>query len=263
MAHYIKNSRSIISFTNVRGRPQRDKLCFFRTLAFHHKGNPDVQQEAQRLFRTWAHHIGIPADTDSFEGVTLEDIPELENFFNVNIRVYALQHELNLTALEVEDIVDGLDQEEDQEHQQEPEHKFSAICLYRPRGIHGSTMNLNMNNFHFSYIKQLSTYCKSWRCENCFVFFGKRCHYLRHVSEKRCAEIQHIYPGYGYSPTLTVFQQLEQEGISVKEQDQYYPYHVNYNFEARFENTPQRWAITDNEKTNSRLIQYYVECSGL
>lgn len=231
MEEYVRKSRTIKSFKIVRGRQQLDKLCFFRNLAYHREGNPDVQREARRLFTTWAIHKGIPDDTDSFEGVTLDDIPQLENLFKVNIRVYALQHETNLTAVEIEDIMET-------EEQDEPEHRFSAICLHRPRGIYGTTMNLNMNNSHFSYIKRLGTYCKSWRCENCMVFFGRRSSYLRHVSEKRCAEIQHIYPGYGYSPPLTIFQQLEQNGIHVREEDRYYPYHLNYDFEARFEEVP-------------------------
>lgn len=171
---YINRSRSVLAFRNDHGRRVNDNLCIFRSLAHHKNGAAGRLQESQRLFRMWAAHKGLSEDLNDFQGVTLEEIPELETFFKVNIRPYTLQHETNLTAVDLGDYME----EEEEAEDAEPPNRFSAMCLHKPRGIFGTTMNLNMNNSHFSYIKHMNTYCGSWRCESCFMFFGKRGNYI-------------------------------------------------------------------------------------
>ncbi|CAB4020669.1 Hypothetical predicted protein, partial [Paramuricea clavata] len=64
--------------------PYEDKLCFFRCLAMHKGCHP------KNLERDTHHFYEQYSEDDDFDGVTLEELPELEKLFELNIYVYCL-----------------------------------------------------------------------------------------------------------------------------------------------------------------------------
>lgn len=150
---------------------------------------------------------------DEFEGVTLDELPQLENLFQVNIMVYAL-----------EPLENG---------------KTVAHPVHRSMQHYPSTLYLNLHKNHFSYIKNMKTYSKSFVCSRC----GK---YWKHVGmlhrhEKTCeAKVRFKFPGGVFSNPKTIFELLEEEGITIPEDLKFFPFHATFDFECMFdkENLP-------------------------
>ena len=83
---YVLESPAIMSLDSSKktGLPYEDKLCFFRCLALHKGCHP------HNLERDTRHFYEQYSQDDDFDGVTLEELPELEKLFELNIYVYRL-----------------------------------------------------------------------------------------------------------------------------------------------------------------------------
>ena len=71
---YVLENRAIVSldFNKKTGLPYKDKLCFFRCLALHHECHPHtLERDAKHFYKQYS-------DGDEFDGVTLEELPDLE-----------------------------------------------------------------------------------------------------------------------------------------------------------------------------------------
>ena len=94
-------------------------------------------------------------------------------------------------------------------------------------------MNLNLFENHFSLITDLDRYCASFGCRMC----GKqwKSFWLLKRHEKTCTNAtKRMYIGGSYQPEPTVFELLADEGITVDEEKQFYPYRITYDFESYF-----------------------------
>ena len=133
-----------------------------------------------------------PAD---FKGVPLDDLVVLEQVFSSNVYVYDLQ---------------------------KTEAGKVNVELVRPSTYkYEDTMNLNLYEQHFSYIKDLRSYSHSYLCSKCdwlWKHVGKL-----HRHERNCTgDVIYKYPGGMYHTAKTVFDRLEDEGIDVPE-DRFFP----------------------------------------
>ena len=81
-------------------------------------------------------------DEDDFDGVTLEELPDLEKLFELNIHVYRL--------VECED--EGTEKTE-----------IVAQLIQRSHRTYANSMYLYLYGSHFSYIKNLNMYSNSYR----------------------------------------------------------------------------------------------------
>ena len=84
---YVLENPAIVSLDcNKRtGIPYEDKLCFFRCLALHRGCHPhNLERDTQHYFERYA------VDVENFDGVTLEELPDLEKLFELNVYVYRL-----------------------------------------------------------------------------------------------------------------------------------------------------------------------------
>ena len=84
---YVLENPAVVSLdcNEQTGLPYEDKLCFFRCLALHrgcHAHN--LERDTQHYFERYAE------DIENFDGVTLEELPDLEKLFELNIYVYRL-----------------------------------------------------------------------------------------------------------------------------------------------------------------------------
>ena len=158
-----------------------------------------------------------------FYGVTLEEIPDLEKFFEVNVFVYSLESTK-------EDGEKG--DENNEEEKEKPE--IAANLVYRSQRHYACTLYLNLHKKHFSYIKDMKHYFHSFCCSRC----GK---YWKHVGklhrhEHTCAaKFQYKFPGGAFTIPKTVFDLLEDEGFTVTSELRYFPYRAIFDFKCMFD----------------------------
>ena len=195
----IKRNKSIIGLeTDGNGRPYIDNLCLFRCLALH------LGREAAALY---AEYTDTPVR--HFAGVTLDELDKVETTFDVNVCVYKLVPTGN--------------------------EKTKADIVRRSLCSYAQTIYLNLYETHFSYIKDINTYCHSWRCRNCETSLWKSPYHL-HRHESTCeAGVNRIYKGGVYQPPSSIFQRLDDEGITVPEALRFYPFRATFDFECFFD----------------------------
>ena len=196
---HIKRNKSIIGLeTDGNGRPYIDNLCLFRCLALH------LGREAAALY---AEYTDTPVR--HFAGVTLDELDNVEITFDVNVCVYKLVPTGN--------------------------EKTKAEIVRRSLCSYAQTIYLNLYETHFSYIKDINTYCHSWRCRNCETSLWKSPYHL-HRHESTCeAGVNRIYKGGVYQPPSSIFQRLDDEGITVPEALRFYPFRATFDFECFFD----------------------------
>lgn len=90
---------------------------------------------------------------------------------------------------------------------------------------------LNLFDHHLSYLTKFDTYAKKFQCRTCHRHFGFLKHLKRHqrVCTKRTKK---QFQGGFYSTPNTVFDRLEQHGISVNANERFYEWFLVYDFES-------------------------------
>ena len=101
-------------------------------------------------------------------------------------------------------------------------------------------MYVNLYETHFSYIQDMKSYCHSYMCSKCEDSMWKYPSRLE-KHELTCeAGVRHVYNGGVYHTTPSIFQRMEDEGITVPEALRFYPFRATFDFECFFdgENLP-------------------------
>ena len=208
---YLKNNNAIIGLEKnpKNGKHYRDNLCFFRCLALHRGYNHRYLETWVRKFYDEYNIKGV--NIQRFRGVTLDELDRVEEVFQTNIYVY----ELNETE-------DG---------------STEAELLRCSLGSYPETLNVHLNESHFSFIQDMNSYCKIYRCERCGDSLWKT-PYTLHRHQRTCeAGVRRLYTGGVYHPPMSMFQQLDEESICVQESLRYYPYRATFDIECYFDDT--------------------------
>ena len=127
---YVLNNPTILSLdcNNQTGRPYEDNLCFFRCLAAHRGCHPNnLERDTQHFYERY-----VEVSNDKFEGVSLDELPELEKLFELNIFVYEL--------------VEIYDDETE-------ERWVVAQLVQRSHQRYSNSMYVNLYGKHFSILK--------------------------------------------------------------------------------------------------------------
>ena len=181
-------------------------------LAKDHHGRPYVDNLC--LFRCMGLHLGHDPNTlyakytdqpvETFEGVTIDELQKAETLFEVNIIVYKLSDTF-------------------------------AQPVRRSLCKHGNTIYLNLHETHFSLIHDIKAYSHSYKCSKCEHSLWKYPAWMeRH--ELTCETgVRHVYKGGVYHTTPSVFQRLDDEGITVADTLRFYPYRATFDFECFFD----------------------------
>ena len=200
---YVKHNKAIVGLAkdHYRMRTYNDNRCLFRCLALHQ--GCDVRRLEATVATLYAKYTDTPVR--DFAGVTLDELDEVETTFKTNVVVYKL-----------EEIGDG---------------KTTSELVRRSTDQYPDTMYVNIFETHFSYIKDINMYSRSWRCRNCEQALWKSSWELyRH--ERTCeAGVNRIYKGGVYRPPSSVFERLDDEGIVVGDSLRFYPYRATFDFE--------------------------------
>ena len=200
---YVKRNKAIVGLEkDGHGVIYRDNLCLFRCLALHQ--GCDARRLEVTVATLYAKYTDTPVR--DFAGVTLDELDEVETTFKTNVVVYKL-----------EEIGDG---------------KTTSELVWRSTDQYPDTMYVNIFEIHFSYIKDINMYSRSWQCRNCEQALWKSSWELyRH--ERTCeAGVNRIYKGGVYRPPSSVFERLDDEGVVVGDSLRFYPYRATFDFES-------------------------------
>ena len=205
---YIKYNQAIIGLAKDKyGKLHyQDNLCFFQALAIHQGVPWDNNLQITHAVR---HLLSLVTkeDPNTFEGIQLQDLPDMKVKFELNIMVFQL--------IEKED------------------GQVVAQIVQRSHQRYADAMDLNLHENHFSLITNLDKYCKCYECRQCQKLWKGAWEMNRH--EHTCNQVtKKKFVGGSYQPEPTVFELLEDEGIMVPEEDRYYPYRITYDFESYF-----------------------------
>ena len=202
---YVKNNKAIVGLTkDEHGVTYNDNLCLFRCLALHR--GCDVRRLETTVVTLYAKYTDTLVH--DFAGVPLDELDKVETKFKTNVCVYQLV-----------EIADG---------------KTTAELVRRSMGHYADTMNMNLHETHYSYIRDIGKYCHSYRCRKCGDSLWKYPSWLK-IHESTCeGGIRRVYKGGVYHPPPSVFERLDDEGIVVDEGLRYYPYRATFDFECFF-----------------------------
>ena len=206
---HVKDSRHILTFEknpNTK-KPYSDNLCFFRCLAWHEmKTEAGLDVLTRHKYNSWLNFTD-QSGAKSFKGIKLDDIPDLENCFQINISVFQLLE------------------------------NHSVMVIYKSTANFENDLCLDMQQNHLSYVKDLDMYAQRFQCNKCTRLFKKikslKKHYpnCSRVTKLRC-------PGGFYQSNITTFQELEKYDILVPLKDRFFPYFITYDFEAILQKLP-------------------------
>ena len=133
----------------------------------------------------------------------------------------------------------------------------SAQLVRRSLGKYANTIYVNLHETHYSLIRDIKAISHSYRCSKCEHSLWKYPAWLeRH--ELTCeAGVRHVYSGGVYHNTPSVFQRLDDEGITVVDTLRFYPYRAIFDFECFFDvkNLP---ADTDRVQWIARPVPLIV-----
>ena len=216
---YIADNYGLDALENnaKTGKPYEDNLCFFRCLALHNGCHTKNLERDTKYYYQQYREAGLAKK--KFHGVKISELDDLEKLYEVNIQVYSLAP----TQSHSED-----------EDNEENTPEIAATLLRRSHRHYSSTLYLNLYENHFSYIKDLARYSKSFCCSRCGKYW-KRASNLRQHEATCDGKVQLKYPGGAYHVPKTVFEQLEEEGIIVPEEARYFRYHATFVFECYFD----------------------------
>ena len=170
---------------------------------------------------------------EKFHRVKLIELDELEKLYEVNIQVY------NLAPTQTHG-------EEQEKTEDKPDIAATLVC--HSHRHYESTLYLNLYEKHFSYIKDLARYSKSFCCSRCGKYW-KRASNLRQHEATCDGKVQLKYPGGAYHVPKTIFEELEDEGIIVPEEARYFPYRATFDFECYFDKEKEQ-ELKSTEKLN-------------
>ena len=150
-----------------RGKPYEDNLCFFRCLALHNGCHTkNLKRDTKHYYQQYRDAV---LSKKRFHGVKLSELDELEKMYEVSIQLYSLAP----TQSHSED-----------EDNEENTPEIAATLLRRSHRHYSSTLYLNLYENHFSYIKDLARYSKSFCCSRCGKYWKDMWKCQRH--EKTC-----------------------------------------------------------------------------
>lgn len=92
-------------------------------------------------------------------------------------------------------------------------------------------MHLNLYEHHLSYISNINSYAQKFLCKTCRRHFRYLTNMKRHQRVCTGKTKRKFQGGFHYSPS-TVFDKLEQFGVSVPENERIYEWFLVYDFES-------------------------------
>ena len=201
---HIMNNRFVKTLLTDHGGGSRarfnDSKCFFRCLAtFREMG--DVEGSTDEFMQAWVTQQGHEQGHE-FAGVYLEEMEDLEEFFQLNLNVLSLAE------------------------------NSEAVTQFASTRHFPETMNLDLFGSHVSLITELSGYAKKYLCSKCEEPYQRFTNCKRHETTCKGEHgTRYKYPGGFYKHTPTVFEKMAECGVEIPEAP-FYDYFITYDYES-------------------------------
>nr|XP_054771548.1 uncharacterized protein LOC129279465 [Lytechinus pictus] len=242
---YIQNNRAIVSLVKSRrdGRMYNDNLCLFRCLALFQGVN---SQALETMSKKMLKQYLPEASVSDFQGVELGKLDKVEEFFKINISVYALNPiECSGDDSNIYHINELVDKDNV---------TVAAKLVRRGLDKFPDTMYVNLYETHFSFISDIELYCQNYQCRTCDKLWKTRKSLHRH--EKICTSTatKHIFPTgrATFHNPLTIWEELADEGIYVEEERRYFPFFATFDMESYLEKIENK--IDSNVTPTDKLM---------
>ena len=163
------------------------------------KTDHNCNQKAEELFEQYCEHFEV--NPQDFKGVELTDFPILEKYYETRLFAMFLKEDR------------------------------TAKTLYLSQASFPSKIYMNVYHNHLSYITDIKMYSKQFICNRCGKLSTRMLDSKRH--ETKCdGTVDYAYPGGVYKNKLSVFEELEEMGVRIQEEDKYEKWFACYDFEA-------------------------------
>ena len=141
--------------SNKDKEPYKDHLCLFRALAMYMNGHNDLDSHTSRYFTEFVSKTVY--DPISFRGVSVEDLPVVEEIVQRNIFIYDFDNQ---------------------------EGEYVGELARRSIGRFDKTVKLLRFNNHINHTNDIDSFFKCFRCPSCDTFF-KRSEFLNKPLDAR------------------------------------------------------------------------------
>jgi len=207
---YLLQNKHLLSLLKDprTGRPYNDNMCFFRCLALakacacviNCKCKLPKQRSVDELFRQYEEFTGL--NKQCFAGISETDLIDLELMFDVSITVFNLKP-------------DG-----------------ACDIVWRSKRPGSLKLNMNLHGEHFSYVRDVDRFCRSFKCLVCDAHFTRATNAKRHTCDVNKVTNMKYSNGI-FKPPATVWDLVELEtGICVPQTLRFYPYWMTYDIES-------------------------------
>ena len=207
----------------------KDSLFFFHCLAIGKFGKTyhNCNQKTKELFQDNCNHFqGKPK---TFEGVELDEFPELEKYFEVQLFAMYLKEDGSPKALQL-----------------------SQASF--PTKIY---MNLYQN--HLSLIKDIQMHSKQCICNQCDKVFAKMRNLNKH--QFKCdGTVKYVFPCGVYKNKLSVFEELEEMDEQVHEADKYEKWFACFNLRQISVILMKRWMLPRKIHCKWKRGRHGIKC---
>lgn len=109
-----------------------------------------------------------------------------------------------------------------------------ALLRRRPSTDKDDTIYLHLFRDHFSYITNIKSLTKTFKCDRCYTLWKSPTLLKRHLASCN-ASTRIIHPTRLYHPTKNIFEKLAEEGLDVAYEKQFYPFRLCWDIEVYFD----------------------------
>ncbi len=213
MPAYILNNRHVLTLHKRprTGKPYTDNLCFFRCLSVildcrctggRCMCTRPSELTVKRLFARYCADRGVDPHM-SFGGISDSELLTLEKLFDVAIIVLCLS-------------VTG-----------------ESSVLWSSGTVHQRSLYLNAFGRHYSLIKDINGFAKSYSCMDCAGSYTRFYSLRRHVCNPQDTGALKFFGGVFTTPSTIVSDIKDQTGIELVAANQlFYPYRITYDIEC-------------------------------
>ena len=158
------------------------------------------------------------------QGLLLDQVNEFEKCFQKNIDIFQLNPDKSVTP------------------------------IYLSAEEFDDKIVMNLYEKHLSYVTNVEGYLKKFKCPSCDRLFNHHGSFKRHLGSCSAAT-KFSFPGGFHKVTPTIFDRLEEFGITVGKSMQTFPYFIVYDFEAVLEK------INDEQTTKLKWTAKHIPIS--
>ena len=198
LPQFIKDKRSIISLDihPHQNLPYNDNMCSVRALAYHLNiknglaGHHELERKTSELQSRW-----------NKDGLRLQDIPEFESCFHINLDVFSLTEE------------------------------GGVVPRYLSPKHYDENITMNLFDCHLCLVVNVPAYLGKFQCSSCNQHFENIHIWKRHQGSCENAT-SYIFPGNYYHLPHSVFDNLEEYGIIIPNIDKFFDWFAVFDCEA-------------------------------